>query len=70
MEVLQDEQYVFGKRLVRYLSLEPAQQIHCLLSRFAFVQVLMHYVKWLHKYQMLNHFESIVVDSARYQIYR
>ena len=45
MEELQDERYVFGKRLVRYLLLEPAQQIHYLPNRFAFVQVLMHYVK-------------------------
>ena len=70
MEELQDERYVFGKRLVRYLSLEPARQTHCQPNRFAFVQVLMHYVKLPHKYRMLNHFESIIVDNARYQIYR
>ena len=70
MEVLQDERYVFGKRFVHYLLLEPAQQTHYQPNRFAFVQVLMHYVKWRHKYRTLNHFESIIVDNGRYQIYR
>ena len=70
MEELQDERYVFGKRFVHYLLLGLVQQTHYLPNRFAFVQVLRHYVKWLRKYRMLSHFETIIVDSANYQIYR